>query len=730
VKLRPFQKLRQTKAEFHSRKSLRSKIIIWYFIPTCVILLLVAVVSLSALQKTAENSVLDQAAQTTSLASNQLSMQIRTYLEPLIAITYVSELTSGTTPEKANILAQAKYFFGELNSTQEELGFVLLDAYGKVVIANPSTLGKPDDDWSTRAYVIDTMQLALENGPPHPSIFNIYQEKSLFYPSIVVSAMPIRGDAGDIEGVLTLMVPIHIINTLNVIEIETLNSLAAIVVDGNGRVIYHTNPEYIGLDFSRSEVVRQGENVESGALRTRNIEGDFIVAGYASVPDTPWTLIIEINWKELYGRTVGYRISLWVVLTLAALFPILFISSGVKKIVKPITELMRAAEGVASGNFEQITTIHTGDELEELANQFNAMATKVHTAYTLLEQKVAARTHELATLNAIAAVVNHSLKLDEILNATLDEILTRLNAEVGCVYLLDPVNHTLNLHAHRGMGTTWLAAVQQLASGEGSAGQAIIEQKPVVLNIADYTTERLRPLIQEKGVQALAATPILLKGEVLGSLAIGTQTARTFPPEKQSLLFAIGQQIGVGVENARLYNQAQQELGERKRARHNRVIAATTSQLEPQAVLTAVCRELGQTFDLPQAAVAMLNETRSALSVVAEYQQHARNDGALGIILLVEGNPATQYVLEHQTPLAIADTQHDPRLAPAHDIMIQRGVQSLLLKKSTWQPVPPPKPWSKLARKKNCVKAASAYNLPSRARGWASGTSTCALENK
>jgi hypothetical protein len=51
----------------------------------------------------------------------------------------------------------------------------------------------------------------------------------------------------------------------------------------------------------------------------------------------------------------------------------------------------------------------------------------------------------------------------------------------------------------------------------------------------------------------------------------------------------------------------------------NRVIAAAASALEPNAVLTVICRELAHAFDLQQAACALLAETRDHLSVVAEY---------------------------------------------------------------------------------------------------------------
>jgi len=137
----------------------------------------------------------------------------------------------------------------------------------------------------------------------------------------------------------------------------------------------------------------------------------------------------------------------------------------------------------------------------------------------------------------------------------------------------------------------------------------------------------------------------------------------------------------------------------------NRVITASTSSLEPTAVLETVCRELARAFDVPQAAAALLNQERTELSVVAEYRSLAdlrreplapevtSADGsverlvepseapisALGATIPVAGNPATTYVLEHKAPLAVVDAQHDPRMAPVHDLMRQRNTASLLI---------------------------------------------------
>ncbi len=679
------------------RKSLRAKIIAWSFIPTALILSLAALVTFFAFHKTTEQTALEQDANITYLAANQLSIEIQNALDPFVALAQTSQLAHNNPEIQYLALNHIYENLTISGADRADFSLILLDIYGKVVTVEPtSQLTVRGEDWSDRPYYQSVIQALANDAPLSPVLSNIVKgdEEGTY---VIIAAIAVLGKASEFSGVLLIQVPVQALDDLDIIQSE-VGELFAIMVDGNGRVIYHHDPTYIGADFSNLEAVQQVLNKNLGAIRTRNVSNEDIVAGYAPIPETPWGLITEVNWDELKSSSQGYRYFLSFLLLLAVFIPAVIINMGVKKITRPITTLMNAVQGVASGNFEQITDVHTGDEIEELADQFNAMAAKLRTSYTNLEQRVANRTRELATLNALAAVVNRTLELDETLKATLEETLLRLNMDVGGIYLLAHDQKTLILKAQQGMSEAWIAEVRRLQWGEGIAGRAVVQEKPVILHTDEYPSIKLLPFIKAQKLQTLAATPIVSKGQVLGSLFVGMSEARDLPSEHQLLLASIGQQIGVGVENARLYTQAQQELSERKRAQErlrwvseerarrnrellllNRVIAATTSQLDPTAILEAVCRELAQAFDIPQSAVALFNEARTTLKVVAEYQPNPEVGKVVDVHIPIEGNPSTQYVIDNKAPLAIADAQHDPRLAPAHELMRRRGVASILL---------------------------------------------------
>jgi nitrate/nitrite-specific signal transduction histidine kinase len=66
------------------------------------------------------------------------------------------------------------------------------------------------------------------------------------------------------------------------------------------------------------------------------------------------------------------------------------------RMVGPIRALRAGAARIGSGDLSQRIAVKTGDELEALADQFNAMAGQLQESYAGLERKVEQRTHELS----------------------------------------------------------------------------------------------------------------------------------------------------------------------------------------------------------------------------------------------------------------------------------------------------------------------------------------------
>ena len=233
---------------------------------------------------------------------------------------------------------------------------------------------------------------------PEP-IFSDILEEEVGGPAIVVAAVPIVGERGEFLG--ALVGKFGLAETAvssfyaTIVKLRPAQSSRTYLVDTSGRVIFHYRADQIGADFSAQPVVRQVLRGDVGVIRTEDLDGADIVAGFAPVPGTPWALVTEESWNVLTGGSRGYQRFLILLLVLGAAVPILFVVIGLRRIMRPLEDLVGAAREVARGDFGRTIAAKSGDEIGQLVGEFNTMAAQLKESYTSLEQKVEERTEEL-----------------------------------------------------------------------------------------------------------------------------------------------------------------------------------------------------------------------------------------------------------------------------------------------------------------------------------------------
>jgi len=565
---------------------LRTKIVAWFLIPAAVISTSVALLTFYAYQRVTEDLVLARNRDHTLLLANQLSAELAAYAQPLIALDSAGRIELASLEESwyTNVLL----FDG---------GLLVLDPAGQIA---GTTLSRPEimskhapalvyEDSADKAP--SEWRHPADKLHPEAHYSNILDNLIPGMDVIAISwpiSNPENRDQGTLVGLFRAERGATRTSTFyqNIWSLYIGRREVAYLVDGNGRVIFHPDTFLIGDDFSGQAPVRRALQGETGALRTLDRENQEVVAGFAPVPGTPWGLVSEESWTDLIQTSQPYTRFLLVLLALGVIIPVLVAALGARRITEPLTRLTQAARRIAAGSFDQAINIHTGDELETLADQFNAMAAELEASYTNLEQRVADRTKDLATLNEISAVVSHSLELDEVLEAALAKTLAALDMEAGAAFRLGE-DDTLVMMAHRGLSAAFACRVERLPLTDSLAALAIGERVPSTRPVDAYPDGTLRTLLQAEGLQMVVSVPLIAKDTVLGALNLATRTPRPITLEERALLAAIGQQTGVAVENARLYEQAEATAAEAERIRLARELHDAVSQTLFSASLIA-----------------------------------------------------------------------------------------------------------------------------------------------
>lgn len=539
-------------------RSLQVRIIAWSFIPASIILTAVALVTFYAYQRVGEDLVLGRNQELTRLYASQMASEVGQYADLLEGVARNGDVYRGDAVAQRAALEKAANRLVVFDG-----GVVLLDKSGRIVATQPDRPGALGLNWSNRAYYSKMLRTSTP-------VYSDVVDDGPGGARVVVVAVPVTGEQGDFQGTLAGMFRLGASSISafygGIVKLRIGEGGTIYLLDSAGTVIYHSDSQRIGTDASRNPGVQELMSRKTSQVNGGALGGSDGVATFAAVPGTPWGLVTEENWNELMQPSQAYRQFLLVLLAMGVIVPALVTTIGVRRITGPIMQLTMAARAVAAGDFDTEIDVHTGDEVEDLAKQFSAMSAELRDSYANLERKVGDRTRELATLNAIAAVVSESLKLEQVLPSALEKTIELLDLAQGGIYLLDE-REQLHLSEHRGLSAEAVSLIAVLKKGEGFSGVVAQSGEPIVVD--DVPNDpRLPPGMLAAGAgSSMVCVPLISSGRVLGTMFVLSESPRLFTSRDVELLVGIGHQIGVAVENARLYEQAKQlaVLDERNR---------------------------------------------------------------------------------------------------------------------------------------------------------------------
>lgn len=552
--------------------SLRVKIIGWSFVPTVIILSAVAWFTFYSYQ-----TVLGD------LAIKQDGAIVQSRTEPLFDVFFnltnsslVRVILQIDTHKEEPLEIRARYILDHAEGIDIfDGGIYFVDPQGKVVTTHPEQPELLGQDWSA------TPQFRFMADHPGKATYSDLRTIKSSGKAIICVCHSMNGLQGEFVGAAYYCFAVYP-PTQNVYSRAYSKAYSDLglgpnmtMVDGNQRVIFSLDPSQMGRDLSEEAYLQPLFQSESKSGRLRKGQEDVLVSYaplFASTSNLMlWRLIKEESWSDVMKPSLPYQQLLLILLALGVIVPVLVTAYGVRHITEPIEKLIQAAERVTAGQFKHRMEIKTGDEIETLADQFNRMSAELDESYSSLENKVAERTHELATLNAIAARVSGSLNLNEIMADALGRIMELTGMEHGIAYRVaggeggaantetDAEEARLRVMAFRGFPPTFADLGDGLPLRKSAAGEAGRRGEPVIWALAELPTDSaVRVRVAALGVEQVIAIPLMAKGRLVGSLNLSTNQSKTYPPEQIALLKTIGQQIGVAVENARLYEQAEQ----------------------------------------------------------------------------------------------------------------------------------------------------------------------------
>ncbi|MBI4493009.1 MAG: GAF domain-containing protein [Chloroflexi bacterium] len=316
---------------------------------------------------------------------------------------------------------------------------------------------------------------------------------------------------------------------------------------------------------------RAGYRIHEATLAA---EWDSHMVAYASSSMLPsWGIVLEQPRDVVVAGPLQLQQRLGLFGLAALLLAAAVAWFDVRRVVRPLRNLTVAAELFAAGKLDEPVRLERTDELGILAGAFETMRQRLQASMAEvaewnreLERRVATRTaelerrnRELADLNVIAATLSGSLEVQEMLERTLERVIGIAGAELGCFWVAETEGSPLKLAAASGFASATRGA--SLCGERCPCAAAAASGQPIVTEGAAHGVASLA--CRAAGVRSSVALPLLTGEQVQGVLYLGSMRADHFRQQELSTLAAIGQQVGMALANARLY----QSLRARERER-------------------------------------------------------------------------------------------------------------------------------------------------------------------
>jgi class 3 adenylate cyclase/HAMP domain-containing protein len=343
----------------------------------------------------------------------------------------------------------------------------------------------------------------------------------------------------------------------------------AYVVDSRGKVLATSakGPD-IGKDLSTLPQVAavmtpNGLAPSSGT----DAEGNSVLTAASTVPKLGWTVFFEQPTAQALApiRDQLLRVALLIALGLAV--AILAGTLLARRMLIPITALRAGARRLGDGDFSHRIDVHTSDELEELAGQFNSMAGQLAETYSGLEAKVEERTRDLAqsinelkVLEEVGRAVASSLDLNAVLPTVAARALEITHADAVLIYGYDATKRTFNLAEAIGIDKS--VEGEHLAVDEATSmlGEAATRGEPIAIpDLTDATDLLLREVAIAAGFHSVLVVPLVDQKGVLGSLVVLRRATGEFSPNLIGLMRTFAHQSVLAMRNARLFSEVDQK---------------------------------------------------------------------------------------------------------------------------------------------------------------------------
>ena len=437
----------------------------------------------------------------------------------------------------------------------------------------------------------------------------------------VTLAIPLWGGAQSIIGVVSAEADLSFLwEAIGKVHFGTAGY--AYLVDEQGNLIAHRDatlvlkrPDLRNVAGVEKFLHNPRQSDSNPASDGRGVTGGPVLVTYAPVPELGWSVVLEEPVHAALANVEILKRSALLFLIVGLLVGTAIIAWVSQKITSPIRRLERDVVTIGAGNLGHRTNIKTGDEIEELADEFNKMTAALQNSHVTLEQTVVQRTKEITALYDVTTAVNQSLALKNISAAIIAKVTEIFGFESTRVFLFNDETQELELRASFEIEPELSTGMRTFKRGRGVIGRVFESGEPMIFeDVRDdprYAALSTSKAALNTKLSFFALFPIKTQSRIFGAILFSARAPRKLTDDETRLLTSMTEQLGVAVEKASLFRQAETRL--QQLSVLNTIGAAVSQSLDLAVILKKAIEQIIEALNFDACWIYLLDSTRAEL---------------------------------------------------------------------------------------------------------------------
>jgi signal transduction histidine kinase len=349
----------------------------------------------------------------------------------------------------------------------------------------------------------------------------------------------------------------------------------AYVVDEKGLLV--ADPD-IGLVLRKTSMARLAHvqaaadvhGSDAPAMESHDLQGVPVLTSVVAIEPLGWKVFAEQPWSDVTAKLDASLQRTALLLLAGLLISALAAWALARNRVRPIRILDEGARRIGAGDLRQQIDIRTGDELQALAEQFNAMTAQLRESYTGLERKVEERTAEVTqalefqtAISDVLRVISESpTDVAPVFEAIMDSAMHLFGVSIAAVFRYD--GQLVHMIGSKGWSDDALQDANRLypapPNPEMISGRVILsgQAQTIADTLADSGYDQTTAHVGDW--RRMMAAPLLKDGAVVGVLVMAWDAPGEVRRNELDLLKTFADQAVIAIENVRLISETREAL--------------------------------------------------------------------------------------------------------------------------------------------------------------------------